>query len=144
VASGSTAIRQRPSPRARRDPLHGDADQQILALGVAAPQSGLLTTHVGLVDLDRPGQPLRPGRTSTERKRCSIAQAVWEEPISRERCRLSAEMPSLAAANCQQAVNQTVSGVRVRSKIVPAVTDVRRPQPEHSNRPYPAALTALL
>jgi hypothetical protein len=44
-------------------------------------------------------------------------------------------MPSVAAANCQQAVNQTVSGVRVRSKIVPAVTDVRRPQPEHSNRP---------
>jgi hypothetical protein len=28
-------------------------------------------------------------------------------------------------ANSQQAVNHTVSGVRVRSKIVPAVTDVR-------------------
>jgi hypothetical protein len=31
----------------------------------------------------------------------------------------------LAVANSQQAVNQTESGVRVRSKIVPAVTEVR-------------------
>ena len=44
---------------------------------------------------------------------------------------LSAEIPSLLAANSQQAVNQTVSGVRVRSKIVPAGTDVRPPHPEH-------------
>jgi hypothetical protein len=34
-------------------------------------------------------------------------------------------MPSFCVANSQQAVNHTVSGVRVRSKIVPAVTDVR-------------------
>jgi hypothetical protein len=47
-------------------------------------------------------------------------------------------MPSLAAANCQRAVNQTVSGVLVRSKIVPAVTELRRPQREHSNRPSPS------
>jgi hypothetical protein len=31
-------------------------------------------------------------------------------------------IPSLAVANDQQAVNQTVSSVRVLSKIVPAVT----------------------
>ena len=41
------------------------------------------------------------------------------------------EIPSLLAANSQQTVNQTVSGVRVRSKMVPAVTDVRSPHPEH-------------
>ena len=41
-------------------------------------------------------------------------------------------------ANIQQVVNQTVSGVRVRSKMVPAVTDVRMPQPEHQNRPPPS------
>jgi len=46
--------------------------------------------------------------------------------------RLSAEIPSFWLANCQQAVNQTVSGVRVRSKIVPAVTDVRSPHSWHS------------
>ena len=34
-------------------------------------------------------------------------------------------MPSFCVANSQQAVNHTVSGVRVRSKIVPAVTEVR-------------------
>jgi hypothetical protein len=37
----------------------------------------------------------------------------------------------LPVANSQQALNQTVNGVRVRSKIVPAVTDVRAPHPEH-------------
>jgi hypothetical protein len=67
----------------------------------------------------------RPGRTSTERNRCSIAQAVWYEPISSVRLRLSAAIPSLPLANSQQALNHTVSGVRVRSKIVPAVTELR-------------------
>ena len=50
------------------------------------------------------------------------------------RFKLSAEMPSLPLANSQQALNQTVSGVRVRSKIVPAVTEVRSPQPGYLNR----------
>ena len=82
-----------------------------------------------------PASRPRPGRTSADRSRCSIAQAVWYEPISSDRCRYWAEMPSLAVANSQQAWNHTVSGVRVRSKIVPAVTDVRREQPPHSTRP---------
>src|SRR5665647_1897046 len=43
------------------------------------------------------------------------------------RLRLRAEIPSLPMENSQQAVNHTVSGVRVRSKIVPAVTEVRLP-----------------
>ena len=43
----------------------------------------------------------------------------------------SAEIPSFWLANSQQAINHTVSGVRVRSKIVPAVTEVRSPQAEH-------------
>ena len=41
-------------------------------------------------------------------------------------------------AKSQQAVNQTVSGVRVRSKIVPAVTEVRLPHLEHMYRPSPS------
>jgi hypothetical protein len=41
--------------------------------------------------------------------------------MSSARLRLSAEMPSFWVANSQQAANHTVSGVRVRSKIVPAV-----------------------
>jgi len=41
-------------------------------------------------------------------------------------------------ANGQQALNQTIKGVRVRSKIVPAVTDVRLPHPQHLNRPSPS------
>ncbi len=47
-----------------------------------------------------------------------------------------AEIPSFGVANSKQAWNQTVSGVRVLSKIVPAVTEVRRPQPPHSIRPW--------
>ena len=66
-----------------------------------------------------------PGRTSTERSRPGIARAVWQEPSSRARCKPSAEIPSLAVANIQHAVDHTVRGVRVRSKIVPAVTEVR-------------------
>ena len=57
------------------------------------------------------------------------------EPISSERFSDSAEIPSLWLANSQQAMNHTVSGVRVRSKIVPAVTEVRSPQAEHLKRP---------
>ncbi len=67
----------------------------------------------------------------------SIAHAVWQEPISSDRCKLSAEIPSLAVANDQQAVNHTVSGVRVLSKIVPAVTEVRCPQAAHMIRRSP-------
>ena len=73
----------------------------------------------------------RPGRTSTERSRCSSAHAVWLEPISSARFSASAEIPSFWLANSQQAIDRTVSGVRVRSKIVPAVTEVRSPQAEH-------------
>ncbi len=79
----------------------------------------------------------RPGRTSTERSLCSIAHAVWYEPNSSERCRLRAETPSFWVANSQQALNHTVSGVRVRSKMVPAVVEVRSPHPVHMNRPSP-------
>jgi len=67
-----------------------------------------------------------------------MAHAVWQKPISRVRCRLSAEMPSLPAANSQQAVNHTVSGVRVRSKMAPAVTELRAPHTGHMKRPSPS------
>ncbi len=50
-------------------------------------------------------------------------------------------MPSFWVANSQHAVNHTVSGVRVRSKIVPAVTDVRKPHSEHISRPSPKRQT---
>src|SRR5450755_495619 len=68
-----------------------------------------------------PDSRSRPGRTSTER------------------CRLSAETPSFCAANIQQAVNHTVSGVRLRSNSVPAVTDVRLLQAAHLYRPSATA-----
>ena len=118
--------------------LRRDADQGFLAPGPPAAQPRLLAADVGLVHLHRPASRSRPGRTSTERSRCSIAHAVCSEPISSAFCRPSAEIPSLAVANDQHAANQTVSGVRVLSKIVPAVTEVRRPQAAHMMRPSPS------
>ena len=53
------------------------------------------------------------------------------------RFKLSAEIPSLPVAKCQQAANQTVRGVRVLSKMVPAVTEVRLPHPAHMILPSP-------
>jgi len=101
----------------------------------AAAQPGLLAAEVALVDLHRAGEALASGthehrpQPSEHRPRC------LEEPISSSRLSDSAEIPSFWEANSQHAVNHTVSGVRVRSKIVPAVTDVRAAQPAHSNRP---------
>ena len=86
----------------------------------------------------RPVSRSRPGRTSTERSRCSIAHAVWYELISSARCRLWAEMPSFWVAKSHDAMNQTVSGVRVLSKIVPAVTEVAERHDPHRNRPSPS------
>src|SRR6266508_3442561 len=43
----------------------------------------------------RPVSRSRPGRISTERSRCSIAHAVWYEPISRERWRRWADTGEL-------------------------------------------------
>lgn len=54
-----------------------------------------------------------------------MAQAVWYEPISTVRWRPSADLPIFSVLNSQQAVKHTVSGVRARSRIVPAVSEVR-------------------
>ena len=51
------------------------------------------------------------------------------------RCRLCADTPSFWVANNQAALNQTVSGVRVLSKIVPAVADARALHPLQRNVP---------
>jgi hypothetical protein len=47
-------------------------------------------------------------------------------------------MPSFWVVSIQQAWNHTVSGVRLRSKMVPAVTEVLAPHSEHMNRPSPS------
>lgn len=122
----------------RLQDLNGHAYQGFLALGSSAAQSWLFAADVGLVHLHRAGQSVSAGAHQHERSRCSIAHAVAYEPISSERCRLNADMPSLPEANNHQASNHTVSGVRRRSNSVPAVTDVRPPQPAHL---YPPSAT---
>src|ERR1035437_2561883 len=48
-------------------------------------------------------------------------------------------MPPFPLVRCQAAENQTVSGVRVPWKIVPAVADTRRSQPAQRHRRSGAA-----
>src|ERR1044072_2647359 len=59
------------------DALNGDRDECLLALRAPAGQAGLLTTMNVSSTSTGPCNSSRPGRTSTDRKRCSIAQAVW-------------------------------------------------------------------
>ncbi len=129
-ASVSGAIRHRPLPRGG---VTSTAMQVRTFLPLARPPRSpgssppMKVSSTSTVPVSRS----RPGRTSTERSRCSIAHAVGYEPISSARCKLSADMPSLPVANIQHAVNHTVSGVRRRSNSVPAVTDVRAPHAAH-------------
>ena len=94
---------------------------------------------IGLVHLDGPGQPV-PARADQHRP-----QPVQHRPRRRVRADLQRALqalrgdPSFWRGEQPARVNHTVSGVRVRSKIVPAVTEVRAPQPAHSYRPSPAA-----
>ncbi len=112
--------------------LDCDANQDLFSFLATAAQSWLLATEVRLVHLHRARQTVPAGSDKHRAQpRCSSAHAVGYEPISSSRCRLRAEMPFVCAANIQQAVNQTVSGVRRRSKSVPAVTDVLAPQTAH-------------
>src|SRR5665648_1071151 len=136
VASAVTAIRQRPKPLGDAT---STATQTSAFLPLARPPArpGSCPPMNVSSTSTTPDSRSRPGRCCTGCARCSIAHAVWYEPISKVRCRLSAEIPSLAVANAQHALNHTVNGVRVRPKIVPAVTDVRCEQPAHIHRPSP-------
>ncbi len=75
-ASGKIAIRHRPMPFGS---LTSTAmpTSDFLAPGPAAAQPQLLAADERLIHLHRAGQQVRPGRTSIERSRPSIAQAVW-------------------------------------------------------------------
>jgi hypothetical protein len=73
--------------------------------------------------------PLRFGSAPPmqRRRRCLVGVDLYG------RCKLSADISSLAVANSRQAANKIVTSVR--SKIAPAVTDVRKPRAAHLNRP---------
>jgi len=73
----------------------------------------------------------RSGRTIARRSLCIHAHAVSYEPNPRTLCRPSAETPFFWLVMNQIAANQVDKGVRIRWKIVPAVTDVCRPQSAH-------------
>src|SRR5438132_702857 len=135
-ASGRTAIRHRPYPLGSRTSI-ATATSDFLPFWRPPRSPGSSPPMKVSSTSTRPLSSSRPGLTSTERSRCSIAHAVWYELISSARCRLCAETPSFWVANSQHAMNQTVRGVRVLSKIVPAVTDVAERHEPQRSRPSP-------
>ena len=112
--------------------LNGHADQDLLALLAATTKAWFLATEVGFVDFDGAAEPVAPG---TDEHRAEPVQHGPGRLVGAElkgvRCRLCAETPSFAVANCQH----TVSGARRRSNSVPAVTAVLFAQHAHLYRP---------
>jgi hypothetical protein len=139
-ASATGAIRHRPNPRGSMTST-AIAVRTFLPLARPPRSPGSCPPTKVSSTSTVPDSCSPSGRTRTARSRCSIAHAVWYEPISSVRCRLRAETPSLLVANSQQALNHTVSGVLVRSYTVPAVTEVRpphnRPSPRRQPPPWP-------
>ena len=135
--SASTAIRHRPIP-------FGSRTSTAMPVSTFFPrcpptaQPGLLPADERLVHLDAAGQPAPP-RPDQHRP-----QPVQHRPRRRVRADLQRPLkvlggdPVLGRGKQPARVNHTVSGVCVRSKTVPAVTEVRRPQPPHSCRPSPS------
>jgi len=76
----------------------------------------------------------RSARTMATRYRCRIVQAT-RYLVPNVRSSVFADRPFLAVVTCHAASNHVVSGVRVFSRIVPAVTDVWCRQVEHTRRP---------
>ncbi len=81
-----------------------------------------------------PESGLRSDRTIATRNRCRIVHAT-RYLVPSVRSSVFADRPFLAVVTCHAASNHVVRGVRVLSKIVPAVTDVWWRQAEHTNRP---------
>ena len=75
---------------------------------------------------------VRPGGELAAGAGVEYTGAILVEPV-----RIPVNAPLFAEVIYQATANHTVSGVRVRWKMVPAVTDTRRRQPSHQNRPSP-------
>ena len=84
-----------------------------------------------------PDSRSRSGRTIARRSLCSHAHAVSYEANPRTRCRPRADIPFFCEVTNQIAANHVDNGVRVRWKIVPAVTDVLRWHWRHIHSPVP-------
>jgi hypothetical protein len=74
----------------------------------------------------------RSGLTMARRSLAANIQAVRYEPRLSWLCSCSAEMPLECVAIKNAAQNQIVSGSLLACMIVPAVTEVCRPQSAHS------------
>lgn len=131
-ASGTRRIRTRPNPlgcltSTAIATTHFLAPRPVLPPCSTPPMSASSTST-------SPHNCSRSDRTIATRNRCKIAQAT-RYLVPNVRSRVLAEKPFLAVVTCQAASNHVVNGVRVFSRIVPAVIDVWWRQPRHTNRP---------
>src|SRR5665647_2064379 len=132
-ASGETSIRTLPSLRPGIDSTATIA--AVLSLTPPALPRVSLPMNTSSSSTT-PDSWSRSGRTMARRSLCIHAHAVSYEPKPRTRCSPSAETPFFWLVMNQTAANQVDSGVRVRWKIVPAVTEVCRPQSMHIHRAF--------
>lgn len=147
--------------RSRRDDALGGNDQGERRSGVGSSLMRPIrflprlsaATMTGTVSLDRPVLPReipptkvssistapvsgsRSGTTIARRSLCTHTQAASYGFNPRTRCSPAADTPFFRAVTNQTAANQVRTGVRVRSKIVPEVADVRREHAVHIHRP---------
>ena len=108
-----------------------------LAARLAADDALLDTADVGLIDLDVSAEPVAAGAhhrhaEAVQHRPGGLVGAQPERALDAQR-----ETPCFWLVISHAASNHGRSGVRVLSKIVPAVPDACRPQTEHSNRPTP-------
>jgi len=96
------------------------------------------TADKGLIYLDLTAQSVRSARTIADRRRCGMYHAVshhlWETD-AQFALRDEAEILFLWFVMYHAAENHNRSGVRVTSRIIPAVCGMTRAQPSQSRRP---------
>jgi len=131
-ASGTWRMRTLPNP------LGCLISTAFATTGLSTPRPGLAPCSTPPMRVSStstsPDNCVRSARTIATRNRCKIVQAT-RYLVPKVRSKVFADRPFLAVVTCHAASNQVVKGVRVFSKIVPGVTDVRWRHFEHTRRP---------
>ena len=120
----------RPKPPAVLLDCYGDDG---LALGFSASRTLFLATNMGFINLDRTAGPGPAGHGAAQLVQPgpgSFVAAKPQFPLEAERTN-----PILRLVTNHIARNHIRNGLRVPSKIVPAVSDVRLRQARHRSHP---------
>ena len=100
--------------------LHGNSDDTLGGAAAVFPPCSTPPTRVSSTSTTPDNWP-RSARTMATRNRWSIAHAA-RYPVPNVSSSVLADRPLLAVVTCHAASNHVVNGVRVLSRMVPAVT----------------------